>query len=426
VVAKNYIKSLWRIPLRGDTLKKINQIQMLKDHDLFCMKSIGVRDGQVQLEDGSWCHDYITTGYLGVDRNQELINRGMEFSNKWGSISNWSRIELDPVIYRNLEDRIAKWMNCSNVILGHTITINNFSVMPHIAKGGYILCDHIVHAVVWESCRLARDHGAEVLKYKHQSIEDLEDKLMGLPMEARKIIAVDGVYSISSEVADIEKIVKLCEKYNAYVYVDDAHGLGIYGQRTNDQVWGSQGNGIWNFYNINKDRIFYVSNFGKAFGTTVAFLCYPDSFKEELKSNCLSYIFSAPPNPYSIGSTEAVMDWNERVGDKTRLEVYNKTKFFVDSLRSAGIKIRNKNYHPVVYVEFGDFEVLFKGATFLREHGIVGGYRAYPLVPASECGIRFSITNEHTLEVLNYTVERIIDSINLSKAARTSHLSQGA
>jgi 7-keto-8-aminopelargonate synthetase-like enzyme len=390
-------------------VSKTNQLQLLHEKKFFEIVIDEVKDGRIKDREGNWYHDYVTTGYLGVDHLPELIEKGTEYSKKWGSIANWSRMEVDPVIYTQLEDSIKSWMGCSNVILGHTITISNFSVLPWLAKDGFLICDSIVHTVVWEACRLARDHGAQIKKFDHQDLDDLERVLSELPRDKNKIIAIDGVYSISTEMADIEKMVPLCEKYNAYIYVDDAHGLGVYGKGDGSD-WGKKGNGIWNYYNVNKDRIFYVSNFGKAFGTTVAFLCYPDAFKSELKSNCLQYLFSAPPNPYAIGSTQAVMEWNERDGDQAREKLLGKVKYFVDGIRAAGVEVKNLNYHPVVFVKYGEFDNLLKGAEYLRQQGILGGYRAYPVVPHDACGIRFSITNDHTTEVLEHTIKSIANS----------------
>jgi 8-amino-7-oxononanoate synthase len=387
--------------------QKINQLQLLHEEQLFEIPIKKVSSGSVTTNSGEVLHDFVTTGYLGIDRHPMLIQRGVEYAQNWGCISNWSRMELDPEIYRVLEARIASWMNCSNVILGHTITVNNFSVLPYLAADGYIIHDSLLHTVVFEACRLARDHGSQLIKFKHQDLEDLERILKSLPSNKVKIIAVDGVYSISTHIVPLQEIVQLCEKYNAYCYIDDAHGLGIYGEGGTNSEWGIKGNGVWNYFNVNKDRLFYVSNFGKAFGATCAFLCYPDAYKKELKSNCLQYLFSAPPNPFSIGSSVGALEWNAVHGEQVRIELKQKVQYFIRGLRSRGQIVENINDHPVVFVKFGEFAKLQTAAKFLRTRGIVGGYRAYPVVQPDQCGIRFSITHEHTQSVIDHVIDSI-------------------
>ncbi len=386
---------------------KINQLQLLHEDRLFEIPIKNVSRGAVTSDTGEVLHDFVTTGYLGIDRHPLLIERGVEYARQWGCISNWSRMELDPEIYRKLEHEIAKWMKCSNVILGHTITVNNFSVLPYLATDGYIIHDSLLHTVVFEACRLARDHGSQLIKFKHQDLDDLERILKSLPQDKVKIIAVDGVYSISTHIVPLTEIVQLCERYNAFCYIDDAHGLGIYGEGASSTTWGKQGNGVWNYFPVNKDRLFYVSNFGKAFGATCAFLCYPDAYKKELKSHCLQYLFSAPPNPFSIGSSMGALEWNREHGDVVREELRQKVKYFIHGLRARGQVVENINDHPVVFVKFGAFERLQQAARFLRARGIVGGYRAYPVVQHDQCGIRFSITHEHDLSVLDHVIDSI-------------------
>lgn len=395
-------------------MSKVNELEILEKLNLFDIKIKNQAPGKVQTINDQWLIDYATTGYLGLDRDIRMHNKGIELSSAWGTITNWSRMEVNPDIYDELENKISKWLKCKNVVIGHTITINSFSVMPYIAKDGYIICDDLVHSVVWEACRLARDHGSQILKFKHQDIDSLEEVLKKLPIEKRKIITVDGVYSISTEVAPIKKMLDLCAKYNAYLFIDDAHGLGVMGENPcAENPYGQKGNGIVNFSGENYDRVFYVSNFGKALGATVAFLCYPDEFKETLRANTLQYLFSAPPNPYSIGTALASLEINEEEGDQRRLDLYERVKFFTDSLIKNDISFSNQNFHPVVYIKIGRIDQMSKVARFLLDNGVIAGYRAYPVVAQDSCGMRFSITCDHTIDMLDETVNLMKEALLL-------------
>lgn len=382
-----------------------NQLEILQQQGCFDIKIQGVKGSHVQLEDGRWITDYATTGYLGLDLRSELHELGSAYSSKWGSICNWSRMELDPVIFGELEERIRNWLGCEEVVLGHTITISSFSVLPYIARDAIILADSLLHTVIWEACRLSRDHGSELQKFKHQDLDDLECKLKALPLDKRKIIAVDGVYSISTEVADVKRLQQLCEQYNAYLYIDDAHGIGVLGGNpTPENPYGVSGNGVVNYAGCDFNRTFYVSSFGKAFGSTVAFLCYPKEFHETLRANCLQYLFSAPVNPYTIGTAMAAMDLNEREGELLRARVRSNVTFFRELASELSLEYLNQSYHPVLYVKIGTIDELLIAAKGMLSKGSISGYRAFPLVKEQDCGMRFSLSALHSRKEITATL----------------------
>ncbi len=355
--------------------------------------------------------DYCTTNYLGFDFREELHNRGTEYAKTWGSLTGWSRLEADPVIYSNLEKRISKFLGVKETILSHTITITNFSLIPTIAEKGVIFCDQKVHTVVWEACRLARDHGATLVKFDHQSMQDLEAQLKKYKDVHPKIIAVDGVYSISTEFAPILELQNLCEKYGAWLYVDDAHGFGVLGDRNDpSQPFGSQGRGIVSYMGGNYDRTFYVSSFGKAFCTHTAFATVPKLYQTDLRGRCMQYIFSAPMPPYTIGVVDAALDLNAKEGDKIRRELHSLTRRFVEGMRSLNQNVSNNSFFPVVFWEIGTVEQLISVADKMIKSGVAAGIRAFPIVPANECGLRFGLTHLHTEAQIDQTLE-IVSSI---------------
>ncbi len=198
--------------------------------DQLCPIKIRKIEGRYVYDENRKFIDYVTTNYLGFDFDQHLQQKGEQAAREWGSLTGWSRLEADPEIYVNLEKKIGRFLNSGEVILSHTVTITNFSLIPPIAEKGLIICDKKVHSVVWEACRLARDHGAQLLQFKHQDINDLESILKKNKDTQPKLVAVDGVYSISTELAPIKDLQFLCEKYNAWLYVDDAHGFGVLGR----------------------------------------------------------------------------------------------------------------------------------------------------------------------------------------------------
>lgn len=352
--------------------------------------------------------DYCTTNYLGFDFRDEMHDHASTYTKAWGTLTGWSRLEADPVIYPNLEKRITSFLGSGETILSHTITITNFSLIPAIAKKGVIFCDSKVHTVVYEACRLARDHGAQLKRFKHQDLDDLEAQLKENAAISPKLIAVDGVYSISTEFAPIRELQALCEKYDAWLYVDDAHGFGVLGENPSAQYpYGRNGKGIIAYAGGNYDRTFYVTSFGKAFCTHTAFATIPKQYPESLREKCLQYIYSAPMPPYVIGLVDASMNLNESEGDQARNELHTITKRFTDGLKSLGLRYDNHALFPVVFWQIGPLDKLVEVAKDVYSRGVIAGLRAFPVVPPDACGMRFGLTRLHTSDQIDKTLEVI-------------------
>lgn len=373
-----------------------NHIELLDELQLYNIE-IEKQQGRKVWSRGNQFIDFVSTNYLGLDFSKEMHHKGLQYVESWGSLCGWSRMEISPEMYRKMEHKIAQHLGANEVILSQTITITNFSCIPYIAKKGVIFADWIVHTVVWEACRLARDHGAKIERFRHQDMNDLEQLLKKYPKNMEKLIAVDGVYSISTEVAPILDLQYLAEKYNAWIYIDDAHGYGILGNKPCEEFpVGRGGNGVVNFSGGKLNRVFYVSSFGKAFCSQVAFISLPFEYKQNLRANCTQYLFSAPVNPYTFGQVDAALEINEQTGDRTRNEIVKKVKLFTQQLASANIKYLNHFSQPVVYIPVGDIDHFLKAAKFLLQNGILPGFRGYPLVTKDQCGFRFAITAQHS------------------------------
>lgn len=384
---------------------KKNQIEDLKDAGLLNL-TVDSIDGREFYSDGKRYIDYISTNYLGLDRDKELTKRGLELDSKWGSLVGWSRLEADPVIYKDLENQLARYLGAQDVIFSHTITITNFSIMPYIARDGVIFTDKSVHKVVYESARLARDHGAKIVSFNHQSMDDLEAKLKQYSSDKTKLIAVDGVYSISGQFCPIKDLQYLADRYNAWLYVDDAHGFGVIG-KSKDQISKNDGSGIVNHFDGDYKRTFYVSSFGKSYCTHGAFITIPEEFSGYARENCLQYIFSAPINPFNVGQISACLEINKNNGREIRKDLFSKTLYMVKELRSLGLEILNNEGFPIIYWKIGDIDRLTEVATEIYSSGVTAGLRPFPLVPVDQCGMRFGMTALHTYDLIDETLEII-------------------
>jgi 8-amino-7-oxononanoate synthase len=259
--------------------------------------------------------------------------------------------------------------------------------------------------VVWEACRLARDHGATLARFEHQNLADLEAKLQQCKQNGPKLICVDGVYSISSEYAPIPELQALCQKYGAWLLVDDAHGFGILGRNPRKNSYGNDGSGVCNYFHGDFKRTFYVASFGKSFCNHTAFVTMPDEYPESLRESCLQYIYSAPMSPFVIGAVDASLDLNVSEGNEQRQRLYQRTEQLFTGMRKLGLRVSNNKFFPIVFWEIGSLQDLTVVAKNLFSSGVLAGLRAYPVVPENECGLRFGITSLHTFEQIERTLE---------------------
>ncbi len=381
-----------------------NQLVNFSEAGLSCIPVTRLHGREI-VTPGGQLIDYCTTNYLGFDFNPHLHEVGSRYAKDWGSLTGWSRLEADPSIYSDTEKRISKFLGVRETILSHTITITNFSVMSAIAKKGTIFADSKVHSVVYEAARLARDHGAKLVRFEHQSVADLEKKLRAHVDDGQpKLIAVDGVYSISTEQAPILELQRLCREYGAWLYVDDAHGFGVLGAKADGHPYGTGGQGIVAHHGGDYSRTFYVSSFGKAFCTHTAFITIPDLYDEPLREQCMQYIYSAPMTPYVIGMVNGALDLNESIGDAERTKLAHVCRAFVNGLESRNLEAYNEDCFPVVFWKVGTQESVIDLAKKLIEGGVLAGLRAYPVVPASECGFRFGLTSLHSIDQVERTL----------------------
>lgn len=387
---------------------KKNQLIAFTEVGLSGIPVESINGREVKSKDGGSFIDYCTTNYLGFDFDPHMHEVGAAYARDWGTLTGWSRLEADPQIYTETEARISKFLGVKETILSHTITITNFSVMSAIVEKGIILTDTKVHTVVYEAARLARDHGAKLARFEHQNMADLELKLKEAKDIHPKLIAVDGVYSISTEQAPIQELQRLCEKYNAWLYVDDAHGFGVLGTQSPGCPYGTRGQGVVAHHGGNYRRTFYVSSFGKAFCTHTAFITIPDEYKEPLREKCMQYIYSAPMTPYVIGMVNASMDLNFKEGDAKRKYLFDLCSEFVSGLKGLNLDISNEALFPVVFWKIGDQDAVIQMAKNLLNAGVLAGLRAFPVVPETECGFRFGLTALHTKE----QIKRTLDAIN--------------
>lgn len=355
--------------------------------------------------------DFCSTNYLGLDYREELFTASNDFLRQWGTLTQWSRLEAECHIFSDLEKTIGTHIGYSKILLSHTISNGCTSTIPSVVgRSALLICDKFLHPVVITGCKLAGLKSARIVKFDVEDLNELETILKNNGSIQNKFIFTDGVHSLARYIAPINELQYLCEKYQSWLFIDDAHGFGVFGENpSTEHLWGNKGNGVIKYCNGNNKRTFYTSSFGKAFCTHTAFMAIPEEYENNVSHHSEQFIYSAPVSPSLIGMAQAALTINAQQGDAIRNDLRTKTSLFLTGLEQLGIKHQSINYHPSIHVICGNSERVKRWNTILLENGIFSGIRIFPLTPKNECGFRFAITASNTNQQIEHALTALAE-----------------
>jgi len=363
-------------------------------------------DGRMIRIGDQWLADFASCNYLGFDLDREIINSVAPALDRWGTHPSWSRLLGSPVLYEQIEERLTELVGAEDVLVLPTITLIHMSVIPVLAGDGTIYVDRRAHKTIYEGAQFAAAHGATVKRFRHDDLDDLE-RLLNENGKAPRLICVDGVNSMTGNAADIEAMARLARAYDALLYVDDAHGFGVIGERspTEPSPYGLRGNGVVKHVGESYDHVLFVAGLSKAYSSLAAFLACPSELKRLLKTAAPPYLYSGPSPIASLATTLAGLHVNEERGDAIRAGLWQKTATVLECLDRLGAHTPNNSGFPIIEVPLGHGEDIDAVGRFLFENGIYVTLAAYPLVPRSEVGFRIQVTAANT----DAEIERLVD-----------------
>jgi 8-amino-7-oxononanoate synthase len=340
-----------------------------------------------------WLFDFASCNYLGFDLDEEIIDAIPEWIARWGTHPSWSRLLGSPVVYEQIEDKVSELVGAEDTLLLPTITHIHMSVVPILAGSGVIFLDGRAHKTIYDGAMIARGHGASVQRFRHNDAEHLEELLRGSTVTPR-VIALDGVNSMTGNAPDVREFARLARTYDALLYIDDAHGFGVVGERSPDELceWGTRGNGIVRHGGETYENVIFVAGFSKAYSSLLSFLSLPTRLKDVLKVAAPPYLYSGPSPVASLATTMVGLQVNDRRGDLARLAMYRKTKRVLDRLHELEIYTPNQSGYPLIEVPLANHEDIDPVGRYLFDRGLYVTMAAYPLVPKDEVGFRIQIT----------------------------------
>ena len=365
-------------------------------------------DGRMIRIGDAWLADFASCNYLGFDLEREIIDSVPEYLERWGTHPSWSRLLGSPVLYEQIEERLTELLGAEDTLVLPTITLIHMSVIPVLAGSGTIFLENRSHKTIYDGCELARVHGATIKRFAFEDVDDLE-RLLREGSKTPRLICIDGVNSMTGNAADVPAFARLAREYEALLYVDDAHGFGVIGERAADELspYGKRGNGIMRYFDEGYDHVVLVAGLSKSYSSLAAFLACPPELKSLLKTAAPPYLYSGPSPVASLATTITGLEVNDRRGDAIRADLWKKTVDVLDCLDRIGAHTPNRSGFPIIEVPLARHEDIDAAGRFLFENGIYVTLAAYPLVPRDEVGFRIQLTAANTTA----QVEQLTDAL---------------
>mgnify|MGYP003288269324 CR=1 FL=1 len=353
------------------------------------------QDPVVKMADGSDVLMFGSNSYLGLSDDPRLKEAAIAAIQKYGTSCSGSRFlngTLD--IHEELEAKLAKFVGKDEAVTYSTGFQVNLGVVSCLGmRGGYTFLDSLDHACIIDGSRLGF---AEVRKFPHNDMQTLEKKIKRVPIDAPKLIVVDGVYSMEGDIAPVPELVRICETYNASLMIDDAHGLGVLGKN---------GSGTASHFGLTEQTDLIMGTFSKSFGSLGGFIAGDKEVLNYLKHNSRSLIFSASMTPAAVAAASKALDiMNE---EPERLEhLWKLTHHAHKAFKDAGFDTGHTQT-PIIPLFVRD---TIKAMTIVRlayDQGVFITPVIAPAVPESDVLIRFALMATHSIAQVDEAVEKL-------------------
>ena len=341
--------------------------------------------------------NFCANNYLGLSNNPRLIKAAKEMMDRRGyGMSSVRFICGTQDVHKELEKKISEFFHTEDTILYAACFDANGGVFePLLTDQDAIITDALNHASIIDGVRLCK---AKRYRYANADMADLEKQLQAAQEQRFRIIVTDGVFSMDGNVAPMDKICDLAEKYNALVMVDESHSAGVVGKT---------GRGVSEFFNTYGRVDIYTGTLGKAFGGAVGgFTTGRKEIIDMLRQRSRPYLFSNSLPPMVVG---AAIETFNILGESNELhdKLVSNVEYFREKMMAAGFDIK-PTQSAICAVMLYDAPLSQKYAAALQEEGIYVTGFYYPVVPQGQARIRVQISAGHEKEHLDRCIEAFI------------------
>ena len=352
------------------------------------------QDTEVMM-DGKKVLMFGSNSYMGLTYDKRIVEAAIAATRKYGTGCAGSRFlngTLD--LHVQLEKELAAFLGKEDCLVFTTgFTVNEGVIPTLVDRRDYIICDDRDHASIVDGRRLSF---ATQLKYKHNDMEALEKELKKCNPESVKLIIVDGVFSMEGDLAPLPEIVKLKEKYNASIMVDEAHGMGVFGR---------QGRGVCDHFGVTGQVDVIMGTFSKSFASLGGFVAADSDTINWVRHTCRSYIFQASCTPASAAAALEALHIFQSEPERQE-NLWKITNYALDSFRQAGFEI-GETESPIIPLYVRDTEKTFLSTKMAFDEGVFINPVIPPACAPQDTLLRFALMATHTKEQVDIAVEKL-------------------
>ena len=336
-----------------------------------------------------------SNNYLGLTGNEQVINAAVEATKKFGTGCSGSRfLNGTTSAHVALEKELAEFLNKEDCVTMSTGFQLNLGVISAIAgRNDVILCDKENHASIYDACKLSY---AQLLRYNHNDMEDLEEKLKTVPENKGILIVTDGVFSMSGEICNLPKLFELKKKYNAKLMVDDAHALGILGEN---------GRGTAEYFNLESEVDLICGTFSKSLASLGGYCACDKRVAEFIRHNSRPFIFSASITPACVAAARKSLEIIKTEPER-RKNLQEISDYMRKCLKDRGI-VYKESSTPIIPIYTYEPDLTLTACKMLFDEGVYVNPVLPPATPVGECLIRTSYTATHTKELMEEAADKI-------------------
>jgi glycine C-acetyltransferase len=349
---------------------------------------------EITLNTGQKVLNFCANNYLGLSGNRELVKAAKQALDSHGyGMSSVRFICGTTDLHKKLEQKIAEFFHTEDTILYAACFDANGGVFePLLTEDDAIISDALNHASIIDGVRLCK---AQRYRYENANMEDLEKQLQEAQKQRFRMIVTDGVFSMDGNVAPLDRIAQLAEKYNAMVMVDESHSAGVVG---------NTGRGVTELYNIMGKVEVITGTLGKAFGGAIGgFTTGKKEIIELLRQRSRPYLFSNSIPPLVAAAGIRMVDMMTETNELQDRLHFN-SEYFIEGMKKNGFDIKPTK-SAICAVMLYDAKLSQEFAARLLDEGIyvIGFY--YPVVPKGQARIRVQLSAAHGKEHLDKALE---------------------
>ena len=334
-----------------------------------------------------------SNNYMGLTSDQRVINAAKDALEQYGSGCSGSRFLNGTLsLHTELERKLAEFTGYDDVMTFSTGFQSNLGILSAICgRSDYIFFDRWNHASLVDAARLSF---AKLVKYNHNDMDELEQKIKSAPEDAGKLIVVDGVFSMEGDLANLPNIVKIARKYGARIMVDDSHGLGVIGKT---------GRGTAEHFGLQDEVDILMGTFSKSFASLGGFMAARQDVITHCRHVSRPFIFSASIPPSNVAAVIKALEIID--SEPERIEkLRENTEYLRNGYKRLNIPARESNA-PIIPVDTLTRERTLKIAKELLDNGVYVNPVFPPAVPEGQAIIRTSLTATMTKEQLDFALD---------------------